>query len=69
LGCFEMVKYILLKQCIPGRTFDMFRSNGYDIVQVVETDEPLDLAADALERVLREHVKQVAVAATLKKRK
>jgi len=64
-----MVKYILLKQCIPGRTFDMFRSNGYDIVQMVETDEPLNIAGDALERVLREHVKNVAVAATVKRRK
>jgi len=64
-----MVKYILLKQCIPGRTFDMFRSNGYDILQLVETDEPVDIPKDALERVVREHVKNAAVAQVVKKRK
>jgi hypothetical protein len=64
-----MVKYVLLKQNIPGRTFDMFRSNGYDILQMVETDEPIVLPADALERVLRQHVADKAVEATLKKRK
>jgi hypothetical protein len=64
-----MVKYILLKQCIPGRTFDMFRSNGYDIVQMVEIDEPVAIPDDALERILRQHVANKAVEATLKKRK
>jgi hypothetical protein len=64
-----MVKYILLKQCIPGRTFDMFRSNGYEIVQLVETDDPVDIPADALERIVRQHVVDKAVEATLKKRK
>ena len=63
-----MVKYILLKQCIPGRTFDMFRSNGYDILQSVETDDPVDIPADALERVIREHVKNVAVGKVLKRK-
>lgn len=64
-----MVKYVLLKQYIPGRTFDMFRSNGYDILQMVETDEIIDIPKDSLERIIREHIKNVAVATALKKRK
>lgn len=64
-----MVKYVLLKQCIPGKTFDMFRSNGYDIHQLVETDEPVNLPADALERILRQKVTDTAVERTLATKK
>lgn len=63
-----MVKYILLKQSIPGRTFDMFRSNGYDVLQLVETDAPVNLPEDALERLLRQKVTDVAVPASVSRK-
>ena len=56
-----MVKYILLEQCIPGRTFDSFRANGYDILQLIETDEKVSVEKDALERILKQHVVDKAV--------
>ena len=62
-----MTKYVLLKQNIPGATFDMFRSNGYDILQLVETDAQVSIPADALERLLRQKITDVAVAKTLEK--
>jgi hypothetical protein len=63
-----MTKYVLLKQNIPGKTFDMFRSNGYDILQLVETDAQVNLPADALERLLRQKVTDTAVEHTLNKK-
>ena len=63
-----MVKYALLKQCIPGKTFDMFRSNGYDLLQLIELDEPVDLREDALDRILRQKVTDIAVGKVLEKR-
>jgi hypothetical protein len=56
-----MVKYVLLRQCIPGRTFDYFRMNGYDIVSMVESDDVVDVKAEALERIIAEHAKSKAV--------
>lgn len=47
-----MVKYILLKQYIPGRTYDEFRPNGYDKIEVVELDEPQELPKDFLSNAL-----------------
>jgi len=32
----------LLKQSISGKTYDFFRHNGYDIVELYETDLNVD---------------------------
>jgi len=63
------MKYVLLKQYIPGHTFDMFRSNGYDILQMVDVETPIDVPKDALERILTENIKHKAVEHVLEKKR
>jgi hypothetical protein len=41
-----MVKIALLKQYIPGRTFDYFRPEGYDIVAIIDVDAPPTITPD-----------------------
>lgn len=67
----SVARYILLKKCIPGMSYENFRPNGYEIVgasqkhpQVVDTDDDMDLPpnflADALMVPRRAAVKAAA---------
>jgi hypothetical protein len=48
-----MVKLVLLKSCIPGRTFDYFRSNGYDIVDAIEIQGDIQIPRGSLESIVK----------------
>ena len=47
-----MVKIALLRQCVPGRTFDHFRPEGYDIVAIIDVESDLQFSRDDLQRIV-----------------
>ena len=56
-----MTKLVLLQSVVPS-TYDAgFKASGYKVVELVETDEPVDLKAGILERAVAEIAKGVAI--------
>lgn len=47
-----MVKLVLLKSRISGRTFDDFRQQGFDIVDIVEVEKDVD-AKGLLQKIIQ----------------
>ena len=51
-----MVKYVLLKSTVPVTALDhgvSFRGAGFDVVDIAEFDEPIELPKDFLADALR----------------
>ena len=47
-----MTKYVLLKSIVPS-TYDAgFKASGYEVVELVETEEPVELEPGVLEKIL-----------------
>lgn len=47
-----MTKFVVLKSVVSS-TFDGgFRSSGYEIVEFVETDEPVDIPKDLISKIV-----------------
>lgn len=56
-----MTKYVVLKSVVPS-TFDAgFRAAGYEIVEFIETDEPIDLPKDLIGRILNRKAIEIGV--------
>lgn len=47
-----MTKIVLLKSRIPGRTFDDFRQNGYEVVDLVEVQGDVHIPKGLLDSLI-----------------